>query len=55
MSKEYILIVEDDRNIRELLEYALRKEGYRILGAGSSEDALKAVRADPPDLILLDL
>jgi len=55
VAKEQILVVEDDRNIRELIEYALKKAGYRILGAGSGEDALKAVRAEPPDLIVLDL
>jgi two-component system, OmpR family, alkaline phosphatase synthesis response regulator PhoP len=50
-----ILVVEDDQNIRELVSYNLLKEGYRVAGVSSGEEALRIVRLQPPDLILLDL
>jgi two-component system alkaline phosphatase synthesis response regulator PhoP len=55
MPKETILVVEDEDDIRELLRYNLAKEGYRISLAASGEEALKAIKASPPDLVLLDL
>lgn len=55
MAKESILVVEDEDDIRELLRYNLVKEGYRVTGAASGEEALKAVRVAMPDLVLLDL
>ena len=55
MPKETILIVEDEEDIRELLDVNLRKHGYRTLLAASGEEGLKKARAGKPDLILLDL
>lgn len=55
MAKESILVVEDEDDIRELLRYNLVKEGYRVTGAASGEEAFKAVRVAMPDLVLLDL
>jgi two-component system, OmpR family, alkaline phosphatase synthesis response regulator PhoP len=55
MAKEHILIIEDEENIQELLQYNLSKEGYRTVGAMSGEDGLKKVRKESIDLILLDL
>jgi len=55
MAKESILVVEDEDDIRELLRYNLAKEGYRVIGAASGEEALRAVRGSLPDLVLLDL
>ncbi len=55
MAAESILVVEDEEDILELLRYNLGKEGYRVSGAGSGEEALNAVQKRPPDLILLDL
>jgi len=55
MAKESILVVEDEDDIRELLRYNLVKEGYRVTGAASGEEALKVVRVAMPDLVLLDL
>jgi len=55
MANESILVVEDEDDIRELLRYNLTKEGYRVAGAASGEEALKAVRGSLPDLVLLDL
>jgi len=50
-----VLVVEDEQDIRELVSYHLRKEGYRVWGAASGEDALRMIEAQPPDLVLLDL
>ena len=55
MSKEQILIIEDDEDITELLKYNLTREGYRVASVTSGEESLEAVKANVPDLILLDL
>jgi CheY-like chemotaxis protein len=54
----YVLLVEDDRDIRELLADLLRDEGYVVVEAANGAVALEALRADPSpriDVILLDL
>lgn len=55
MSKEKILVVDDEKDIVELLRYNLEKEGYKISSAFSGEECLENVKTDLPDLILLDL
>ena len=50
-----ILIVDDDRHNRQLLEVMLTPEGYRIMTAATGEEALAIVAQQPPDLILLDV
>jgi two-component system phosphate regulon response regulator PhoB len=47
--------VENEEDIRELLRYNLAKEGYRVTGAASGEEALKVVKVTMPNLVLLDL
>ncbi|HPD40802.1 MAG TPA: response regulator transcription factor [Anaerolineae bacterium] len=54
MSKR-ILIVDDDALLRRSLAFNLEKAGYTVATAATAEDALVAVRLDPPDLILLDI
>ena len=53
--KETILIVEDERDIVKMLDYNLKKEGYKTLVAHDGEDAIDAANTKQPDLILLDL
>jgi phosphate regulon transcriptional regulator PhoB len=53
--KETILIVEDEKDIVKMLEYNLRKEGFKIISAYDGEDALDSVTRKHPDLIILDL
>jgi DNA-binding response OmpR family regulator len=54
MSK--IMIVDDDANMRLLVEMAIRKNGdFTILSCGSGEAALKMVTDEKPDLVLLDV
>ena len=50
-----ILIVDDERHNRQLLEIMLTPEGFALLTASSGEEALAMVAAQPPDLILLDI
>ena len=51
-----LLLVEDDRAIRDTLRELLEDEGYRVQWAGNGRDALAQLRAGlPPRLILLDL
>ena len=56
MSKETILVVDDEEDILELVRYNLAREGYKIVCASSGEEALKKSGAIPPlDVIVLDL
>ena len=55
MGNERILVVDDEQPIQELLQYNLEKEGFRVTVCGSGEDALKRVKTEKPELILLDL
>ncbi len=50
-----ILLVEDDKNQRLLYEQELRFEGYRIRTAIDGKDALKKVKEQPPDIIIMDI
>jgi len=50
-----VLIVDDERPNRQLLEVMLAPEGFELLSAASGEEALALVRRQPPDLILLDV
>ncbi len=50
-----ILIVDDERDIRELISDILEDEGYATRLAGNSDDAMSAVKADPPALLILDI
>lgn len=55
MAKEKILVVDDEEDIIELISFNLTKEGYRVSGVASGEEALTTVRKNNPDLMVLDL
>ena len=55
MANERILIVDDEEDILELVNYNLSKEGYKVECVKSGEDALEKIRRNRPDLIVLDL
>jgi two-component system phosphate regulon response regulator PhoB len=55
MSKEKILVVDDEEDILELVRYNLAREGYDVIRAASGEEGLEKVAATLPDLIVLDL
>ena len=50
-----ILIIEDDKFLRELIVQKLIKEGYKISEAVDGEDGIKKIKEEKPDLVLLDL
>lgn len=54
-SGDKILIVEDDRNLLDTLEYNFRKEGYGVVTAVDGVEALDAARREKPGLIILDV
>lgn len=56
MVKKQILIIEDDENIREVLQLSLEFEGYEVLTAANGSEGLKKLGLGVnPNLILLDL
>ncbi len=50
-----ILIVEDDKFLRELIVKKLSKEGYDVSEAVDGEEGVKKVKEEKPELVLLDL
>jgi two-component system alkaline phosphatase synthesis response regulator PhoP len=55
MTREKILVVDDEEDILVLLDHHLSREGYQVVRASSGEQALGLVLGGPPDIILLDL
>jgi DNA-binding response OmpR family regulator len=50
-----LLVVDDDRSIRETMELALAEEGYIVDTANDAEEAMDRIRANAPDLLILDV
>jgi len=50
-----ILVVEDDRNLLDTLQYNFRQEGYEVVTAVDGAEALDVARREKPDLIILDI
>ena len=50
-----ILIVDDEKEIRDLIEIYLKSEGYETLKAADGEEALNILNKEEPDLIILDI
>ena len=50
-----ILIVDDEKDIRELLTFQLQQHGFTTIAANNGEEALTKIEEKPPDLIILDL
>ena len=50
-----VLVVDDERNITELVRMYLRADGFRVETASSGEQALEKVRSSCPDVVVLDL
>ena len=53
--KRTILVVEDEKDIRELVHFHLEQEGYTVREADSGESALAPVAAERPALVMLDI
>jgi two-component system, OmpR family, response regulator len=52
---KHILLVDDEKRIREVVEYALAKAGYRVTALAEGEPALELLGRDAPDLVVLDI
>lgn len=50
-----ILVAEDERDIRELINFTLRLKGYEVVLARDGEEALELALKEHPDLVLLDI
>ena len=50
-----ILVVDDEEDILDLVEYNLKQNNYKVTCVTTGEDALESARSIKPDLILLDL
>lgn len=55
MLKSTILIVDDERDILDLIEYNLKKEGFVVVTAEDGEEGIEKARQVKPDLVLLDI
>ena len=55
MNKPLILVVEDDRTVRNLITTTLKSNEYRFLTAFNGESAIAAASTQQPDIVLLDL
>ncbi len=55
MSKKTILVVDDEKDLLDLIEYNLRKEGFDVLKAENGEDGIQMAKEHNPDLVLLDI
>ncbi|PWG82152.1 response regulator transcription factor [Pararcticibacter amylolyticus] len=53
--KQKILIVDDEPDIRELIEYNLKKEGYQVFSASNGQEGITEAKKVKPDLIILDV
>jgi CheY-like chemotaxis protein len=54
-SRQTVLIVEDDEDLRRMFRTALALDGFDVLEAGDGFEALQRIDSHPPDLVVLDL
>ena len=55
MSKQTILVVDDEKDLLDLIEYNLKKEGFDVLKAEDGKEGIEMAREHHPDLVLLDI
>ena len=55
MRKGTVLVIDDEKDLIELIRYNLEKDGFEVKGAGDGESGLYSAAQEPPDLIVLDL
>ena len=54
-NKTCVLLVEDNPDLREILVFRLEENDYRVLTAVTGREALERAKADPPDVVVMDL
>ena len=52
---KHVLAVDDEANVRRLLQLILQRAGYRVTVASDGEEALEMVKKDRPDIVLTDI
>lgn len=55
MAKPKILVIEDEPDLLEVLQYNLEREGHKVIACRNGEQGLSRIRTDNPDLVILDL
>ncbi|MBO6522985.1 MAG: response regulator transcription factor [Balneolaceae bacterium] len=55
MAKKTILVVDDETDLLDLIEYNLKKEGFQVLKAENGEEGIAIAKENQPDLVLLDI
>lgn len=55
MARNTLLVIDDERDLVELVRYNLESEGYRVLGAADGESGLSTALREKPDLVIVDL
>jgi len=55
MKKGKILVVDDEVNITQILEFSIGAEGFEVISAQNGEEAIEKARREQPDLIILDI
>lgn len=53
--RKKVVVIEDEPDIQEMIEFNLEKEGFRVVTASSGDEGVRAVVREAPDLVLLDL
>ena len=54
MSSNHVLLVEDERDIREMLTFSLERAGFKVVGVESAEQALSVVDGPTPGIVIID-
>lgn len=55
MAKSKVLVIEDEPDIVEVIQYNLEREGHKVIACRNGEQGLSRIRTDNPDLVILDL
>jgi two-component system, OmpR family, alkaline phosphatase synthesis response regulator PhoP len=55
LSNQTILVVDDEQDLLDLIEYNLKKEGFKVLKAENGYEGIQLAKSDNPDLVLLDI
>lgn len=55
MEHAYILVIDDEKGLRDMLSYTLARRGYRVKAVESGEKGLEAARAEEHDAVLCDI
>jgi len=55
MNTKKVLIIEDDKSLREMYETKLKIKGFNVITAEDGEDGIKKIKTEKPNLVLLDM